>query len=350
MEINAFIIRLSLRLSEGKMGNEKSKYKIKSGLDAINNDVPDIPYIVEQKIRKQAKFSIIGKWKTAKSFLTLQAGLSIAAGKEFLGFKTTASNVLYLNHEISDEMFQTRIKDMNHVLGYDVSRFKYLTITNLSLDIDSQELETILNLSISEGFPVEVLIIDPRYKAIKQDSNQDAVVNAFCTNLDKIIEKFKITVIIVHHSGTNTTSDKAGKGSTVFDAWLDAWIKIYPQQGNEKKRDLDTWARDSEREVIPVEFDYPIHKIAPYLLDAKKLKTDITKKCIIDFIHNGDKSEQETRYYVLGLGHTDYSFWRAKKELVEDKKLRILKGPGPGNRKILSIFKEEYQSDPEKMI
>jgi RecA-family ATPase len=171
-----------------------SPYTIRSGTDAIDADLPEIPYVIEQKLRRYAKISVIGKWKTAKSFFTIQMGMAIASGSEFLGFRTTESNVLYVNFEISEEMFQQRIQDMHHVLGYDLSRFKYLTITDLSLDLHTQELDEILTQSFAEGFPVEVLILDPRWKSIKRDSNQDEVINAFCTNLDKLMRRFNLTV------------------------------------------------------------------------------------------------------------------------------------------------------------
>jgi len=230
----------------------KGHYKIRSGLEAINADVPEIDYIIEQKLRRYAKCSVIGKWKTAKSFLTIQMGMAIAAGEDFLGFKTTPANVLYVNFEISEEMFQQRVQDMHHILNYDVSRFHYLSITDLSLDMHTYELDEILSQSIVDGFTVEVLIIDPRWKAIRRDSNQDEVLNAFCVNMDKLIKRYGLTVIIVHHEGAGTPSDKAGKGSTVFDAWLDGWFKIKPRRSNEasirsvgdtesKVRDNDIW-------------------------------------------------------------------------------------------------------------
>ncbi len=166
----------------------KKKYQIRSGSEAITSDIPEIDYIIEQKLRRLAKCSVIGKWKTMKSFLTIQMGMAIAAGEEFLGFKTTQANVLYTNFEISEEMFQQRVQDMHHDLGYDLSRFKYLTITDLSLDQHTQELDEILPQSIEDGFPVEVLIIDPRWKAIKKDSNQDENIGNFCVNVDKLIQ------------------------------------------------------------------------------------------------------------------------------------------------------------------
>ena len=317
--------------------NEKKHYNIRSGLEAIETDVPDIAYIIEQKLRKLAKVAVIGKWKTGKSFLTIQMGMAIASGAEFLGFKTTASNVLYVNFEVSEEMFQQRIQDMHHVLNWDVSRFKYLTITDLSLDLHTTELDEILTQSIAEGFTIEVLIIDPRWKAVKRDSNQDEVVNAFCVNLDRLSERYKLTLVIVHHEGVATGSDRAGKGSSVWDAWLSGWFKIKPMQGFGNVREIDIWSRDSERQSVMAEFDYPIHKVRPEVIAERKAKTDKAKQYILDFLREGTKPESEVRFRVLGKGHTDYAFWRAKKELLEEHNIKVEKAPGIGNRKLLSL-------------
>lgn len=314
------------------------KFNIRSGKEAIEADVPEIDYIVEQKLRRQAKVSVIGKWKTGKSFLTIQMGMAIAAGVEFLGFKTTQSNVLYVNFEISEEMFKQRIQDMHHKLSYDLSRFNYLTVTDLSLDMHTRELDELLTQSIAEGFTVEVLIIDPRWHAIRRDSNQDEVLNTFCVNLDKIIKQYKVTLIIVHHEGAGTPSDKAGKGSTVFDAWLDGWFKIKPQSLDPRARDIDIWSRDSERESIVAIFDYPIHTVAPNLVVERKAKTDRAKQCILQLLQQkGDAPEKEVRFYVLERGHSDYAFWRARKELLEVNRVKVYKGPGAGNRRIIGL-------------
>jgi RecA-family ATPase len=318
------------------MEKKKTIYVIHSGKSAIESDVPEVAYIIEQKLRHQAKIAVIGKWKTAKSFLTIQLGMAIASGNDFLGFKTTQANVLYVNFEISEEMFAQRIQDMNHALNYNLDNFNYLTITDLSLDLHTQELEEILTQCITEGFNVEVLIIDPRWKAVKRDSNQDEVINAFCTHLDQIIQKYKLAVIVVHHEGASTSSDKAGKGSTVFDAWLDGWFKIKPQSLDNKVREIDVWSRDSERETITAIFKYPIHEVSSNMVAERKAKTDKAKLSILEFINSESKPEKDVRFYVLGKGHTDYAYWRARAELLKSGLIEITKASGAGNRKIIS--------------
>jgi len=316
------------------------KYKILSGAQAIIDDVPDIPHIVEQLVRAQSKTAVIGKWKVAKSFFAIQLGIAIASGAEFIGFKTIASNVLYINFEISEEMLQQRIQDLHHKMSnLNLARFKSLTITDLSLDASISELEAILDQCISEGFFVQVLIIDPRMKAITRDSNQDEVVRAFCVNLDKIISKYKLAVIIVHHEGVASNPNKAGKGSTVFEAWLDGWFRINPLTGlADDIREIHIWSRDCERQVIIAKFDYPIHEISQVALDARKAKTQKAKDCIISTLRTAILAEREVRFQVLGAGHTQYAFWRARKELVEEGRLLISKAPSQaGNRKLMQL-------------
>lgn len=326
----------------------KSRYQIRSGIEAIETDVPPIAFYIEGKLRQQAKIAVIGKWKAAKSFFTIQMGMSIAAGAEFLGFQTTSANVLYVNFEISEEMFQQRVQDMHHALGYDLSRFKYLTITDLSLDLHTQELDEILPQCATEGFPVQVLVIDPRWKAISRDSNQDEVVRAFCVNVDKLIKKYNLTVIIVHHEGVSTGSDKAGKGSTVFDAWLDGWFKIKPKEGLGSLIEIDIWSRDSERQSILADFEYPVHKVSQQVIAERKAKTMEARKCILNYLEGGDKLEREVRFHVLGAGHTEYAFWRARKELLEEDRISFSKASGGGNRKMMRLVNRTASSDSMK--
>ncbi len=95
---------------------EEERYKICTGLDAITKDVPVTTYVIEEKMRPKSKVGIIGKWKMGKSFFAIQMGMCIAAGEEFLGYKTTPCDVLYINFEISEEMFQRRVQDVHRSL------------------------------------------------------------------------------------------------------------------------------------------------------------------------------------------------------------------------------------------
>lgn len=93
-----------------------------------------------------------------------------------------------------------------------------------------------------------------------------------------------MVVIVVHHEGVATNQDKAGKGSTVFEAWLDGWFKIKPFTGIiDNMREIHIWSRDCEKQVITTKFVYPIHEISQDAIDAKKAKTQAAKDCITHY-------------------------------------------------------------------
>jgi len=324
----------------GQTGQSKPRFNIQSGAQAIIDDVPDIIQVVEGICRASSKIAVIAKWKQAKSFFVKQLGISIASAIEFVGFKTTALNVLYINLEISDEMLRQRIQDMERAMPTcNLARFKFLTLPELRLDVSTEELEAILDQCIADSFSVQVLIIDPRYKAITRDSNQDEVVRAFCVNVDKIIAKYKLAVIIVHHEGVASGQDRAGKGSTVFDAWLDGWVKIKPSETLPNQKTLDIWSRDMERQTIHAEFDYPIFRVSAEAVQEKKTRTKAAKDCIVLALDGGiPLPEKEVRYHVLKMGHTQYAFWAAKRELADESRLLLSKAVGQaGNRKLMQL-------------
>lgn len=103
-------------------------------------------------------------------------------------------------------------------------------------------------------------------------------------------------------------------------------------------RDIDIWSRDSERENIVADFDYPIHKVKLELVAERKAKTERVKQYILKLLQQkGDMPEKEVRFDVLAHGHTDYAFWRAKKEMEQDGQIKVIKSTGAGNRKMLRL-------------
>jgi RecA-family ATPase len=208
----------------------------------------------------------------------------------------------------------------------------------LNLDTDRSELEELLIQSFIEGFPIDVLIIDPRWKAIARDSNQDEVVRAFCVNIEAVIERFKLAAIIVHHEGVATNSAKAGKGSTVFEAWLDGWFKItVPDKALLTSRIIEISSRDSEKQSLLVEFEYPIFKVKEEVIAEKKSKTHEAKQCILNLLKDGELLETDLRSKVLSTNHSEYAYWRARKELLDEGVIKISKAQGSGNRKAISL-------------
>ncbi len=102
-------------------------------------------------------------------------------------------------------------------------------------------------------------------------------------------------------------------------------------------RVIDVFSRDSEREEITVEFDYPIFKVRPEIIAEKKAKTVEVTRYILQLLQGGEMTEADVRFSALAEGHSEYAFWRARKELVESGEIVVDKAPGQGNRKKLRL-------------
>lgn len=97
-----------------KQNKEQQKVK---GINAISakelqdTNIPELNSIVENMLYEGLAI-LAGAPKCGKSWISLQLGLALSQGKEFLGFETTKSDVLYLALEDSYRRLQDRLNIM----------------------------------------------------------------------------------------------------------------------------------------------------------------------------------------------------------------------------------------------
>jgi len=321
-------------------------HNILSASDIAKMVVPEITYYIEGILRSGGgKATIVAKKKMGKSFLAIDWGLHISEGREYLGFKTSPANVLYVNFEISQEKLIERIQDIQFVRDFVAQKFRAFTKPEgMRLDQDKSFLSDLLCVCETDKFPVHVLILDPRIKSMGRDENESAVVNAYTKNLDEIMSKFpNMSTLIVHHEGKATKG--SGRGHSSYDGWVDTTIKIKPKSskldvGGEDiplpERRLVIEGRDMENQQIGVRFDYPIHELAPEVIKESMSKVAEARDFILDKVISDKAIEQkQLRLEAIALGYTDYALSRALGELKESGKVKEGKAEGQGYRKLL---------------
>jgi len=327
-----------------------SDYGVLSATEILEMEIPDITYYIEGILRPRGKATLVAKKKMAKSFLALDLGMHVSLGKDFLGFSTTPCNVLYVNFEISHEKLIERIQTIQGVRGFRAPDFRAVTISEgWSLDRKPDELVKLLQTCKDGGFPVEMLILDPRIKCMARDENESAVVNAFTRNLDLVMDLFpSLAILVVHHEGKSTTG--AGRGHSSFDGWLDTMLKMRPVRVYEgsngegvpsPERVLILEGRDIESGTFGVKFNYPVYNLDSKVLAENASKLRKAKEFILQELGKVDSMEQvKLRLSAISSGHSDYSFNRALSELKKGEgKIAECKAPGQGNRKLLSATK-----------
>ncbi|MFC2005600.1 AAA family ATPase [Chloroflexota bacterium] len=326
-----------------------SERGILSATEIGEMEIPDITYYIEGILRPGGKATLVAKKKMAKSFLSLDLGMHVSLGKEFLGFITLPCNVLYVNFEISHEKLMERIQTIQGIREFQAPDFRSVTISQgWDLDRKPDELIRLLQTCEEGSFRVQMLIIDPRIKCMARDENESAVVNAFTRNLDLVMEAFPgLGMLIVHHEGKSTTG--AGRGHSAFDGWVDTMLKIRPLRIYEgdngdgipsPERVLILEGRDTESGKFGVRFSYPLYNLEPSVLTANASKVRKAKVFIVKELSDVDSKEQvELRLNAISVGHSDYSFNRALNELKSEGRVAESKAPGQGNRKLLSATK-----------
>ena len=183
-----------------------TEYKMMSASDIAGMTVPKINYYIEGILRPGGKATIVAKKKMGKSLLAIDWGLHTSEGRDYLGFKTIKSNVLYVNFEISQEKLMERLQDIQHIRGFVAPNFRTITRPEgMRVDRDMEPLLHLLDACEGNDFPVKVLILDPRIKSMERDENESAVINAYTKNLDEVMTMFEgLSMLIVHHAVSYT--------------------------------------------------------------------------------------------------------------------------------------------------
>ena len=193
--------------------------------------------LINGVLRERGKMLLTGASKSWKSFLSIQLGLSIANGIEWLGFECRQGKVLYLNLEIDDAQFMTRIFNMVRSLSLKPevcsNNFDVVCRSNKSYTIE----DYVRALESVRGRQYDLVIIDPLYKAFDGAENSQEDMAAFFSQVDELVFSLGCAVLVVHHQskgwqGHKDVSDRAS-GSGVLSRDPDAIVDICRTDGGE---------------------------------------------------------------------------------------------------------------------
>ncbi|MFA5858425.1 MAG: AAA family ATPase [Elusimicrobiota bacterium] len=163
---------------------------------------------------------ITGSAKIGKSTFALNLALSLAMGKDFLGFRIPGpKKVLFLQQEISEFHLQKRLKRMSKGLKIPENRL-YCMTCNFKLDMHADIME--LKKYIAQIKP-DVVVFDPMYKFfLTLDENSSKEIKLLLNEFDKLTREFGIALVIIHHHKKSNGTEKYSPGmirgsSTLFD-------------------------------------------------------------------------------------------------------------------------------------
>lgn len=324
---------------------------IMSAAELRDTKYPEISYWWGDLLRTKGRLCLIGEPKTAKSFFAIELGLHMASGTPFLGMETKGAVVLYVNFEISQGKLQGRLDDLCSELAIPHPENLLLVSPGaiaVETEAGKQELEGYIQQAKAQRGRVDVVILDPRRQAMGGDENQSEILQKWCSNVDELKTTHNFAVVIVHHKGKSTTG--AGRGSSVYDCWLDTmlWLEPFKVSGGggsyeEGQPDLKhvrmpIKGRDTDHGELRLEFRYPTWHLTEKQEATESTKIDEAAKAITIIMQaESTLPLAELRRRVIMEGNSEYGFKQALGRLVSEGQIEEQKELGKqGNHKMVA--------------
>jgi hypothetical protein len=217
---------------------------------AVNDDLPEIEtladYIanppplgeplISDLLRCAHKMMLTGAANSGKSFLLLNLAISIAEGRDWLGFKCKKGRVLYVNLELDRASAINRLAMVYQAMGIPPDNAAEIDVWNLrGRSMPMTELAPrLIRRALKRKYAA--VIIDPIYKVLCGDENAADQMAKFCNLFDRVCLDLGAATIHCHHhskgeQGQKNAADRSS-GSGVFkrdpDALLDMIELVIP--------------------------------------------------------------------------------------------------------------------------
>ncbi len=95
-------------------------------IEELRSSIVDMNYIIEDMIRENGLYCLLGEAKVGKSAMALQIANSVCNGILFLDLKTNKTPVLYLSTEMNPTETISRTELMNCKLNSDDFRISFI--------------------------------------------------------------------------------------------------------------------------------------------------------------------------------------------------------------------------------
>jgi len=293
------------------------------------------PEIIRGVLHQGLKAVLGSNAKARKTWILLDAAISVATGTEFWKWHTVKGPVLYINFEIPRAFIRARIKRLCEVKGLgDVGNLDVWTLRGHAAPF-WQLFPTLLDKIKAGNY--SLIIVDPIYKGLGGRNENDAGdIGELCNELEHLAVQTGAAVLYAAHFSKGNQASKEAidriSGSGVFGRDADSLIILT------KHETPDAYAVDlilrnlPEQPSFVVQWEYPV--MVETELNPAKLKQPAGRK--------PEHAPEELFGLLPGKGFTngdflaaakeqgipERSFYRLKKELENDGKILLSKVTG----------------------
>lgn len=257
------------------------------------------PVLIDGIMRVGSKLIIGGPSKSFKSWLALQFCVATATGGKFLGQRCHEATVAYFNFENREQTSNYRLDRVALAMFGDPVPEEVLARLDRNLicfdmlgdgaDLDklTDDVADWVATAEREGRHVDIIVIDPVYKAMTCEENSNTEVAAALKPLDRLL-KDNVSVVYTHHFKKSWRTELpenrlAGAGAFTRDCYTMVLLSPSKELTDKDKGHLANWVNSGFSEYDTVE-----HAIAGgivgFNLDviAREFKDDISGYCYVE--------------------------------------------------------------------
>jgi RecA-family ATPase len=201
--------------------------------------MPSLPELIGPGVLPKGHVMFLyGDEGTWKSWLVIELAFSMLMGFTWLMWNTARCRVLIINPEILAKQYQERLNSYIRRRGFLPSMIpedSLFIVNDLDIRLDTPwglaQLEDVL-----KAHPIDLLIIDGLYKVVSTDVVSGGEARKLIDGLDKIRQKYQLSLVIVHHSRQGIFDPAEGRavslgtsemyGSSFYRDWADTILRV----------------------------------------------------------------------------------------------------------------------------
>ncbi len=190
---------------------------------------PDLPSrgLLRNLIPAKSVSMFFGEPGSKKTYALLSMAVSVALGKEWLGFKNTPCKVLFIDEEMGEDWVSRRLCLAIHgELSDENTQVEFISFAGFKMD-DKKDEEELQEIIQENGY--KLVIIDALAEIMDGDENSKQDTLPVFHALKRIAEKTGCAIIVIHH--TNWAG--AYRGSSSIKGAVDLLVKIDSEEDSE---------------------------------------------------------------------------------------------------------------------
>lgn len=214
----------------------------------IAPDDPEAAWLIQAIWAKNGVGIVGGPPKGRKSFLTLDAAISVASRTPFLGSFAVSGpgKVMIISMEGTLGLLRHRLDRIaaSRELKLDDLPIQVCTAPGLHLD------DPLSYLALEQSVRIEgptLLIIDPFVRVFRGDEDDAGAVSLVLGKLTRLQREFRTAIMLVHHAkkGVSTTTGQTLRGSGDLHAWGDSNLYLSRDGDNSTRVTVEHRATES---------------------------------------------------------------------------------------------------------